>query len=507
MKSKKIFLLRRRNGGNKGRKPHGFFCLGPGFLRLLRGFAVSLLLFCIGCLSLVRAQVSQTTSTPASQFNPLDNTNVPARVAAMGSAFVGVADGPSALFFNPAGLASQSHGEIALVSSLGWLDTFRETAVVGLPLARAGGMALSGSYFGYGSFVGRDEAGSLAPDYSADLLTFQAGWGIEFLPQLALGLGAAEWQQTIAGSSYSFLLPDLGVLWRPTESLKLGLDYANPVWGSWKGSLVSTLKAGASWEATLDSATRFLAAVGGSVESNSVDGLQAGVEVSYQSRFFLRAGYQTLLNGQGYGGFSVGAGAALAGIVLDYAYSPYGDLGDTHRFSISYPFETSAPSNPALGSQAKGGTAKPAGETGSGTSGPASAPSNPGTGNAPGTAGATMPAAPVTVFSAGPPSVRTPSPDTGKKDQDRLTLRFDMPADFTSQGDAMAAQGRPSDAIDLYQQALQQDPHDILAWWGLGNVYYQTKQKADAVRCFQKVLELKPDNKSMEAWLEKYKSR
>ena len=447
------------------------------------------------------AQVFQSNSSAIGVYNPLDNTNVPARVAAMGSAFVAVADNGSALFSNPAGLASLSKGEISLLSDFGWVGAFRETATVILPLGPMGGVGLAGGYTDYGSVTGRDEFGALAPSYGAGSLDLRAGWGRSLAKKLSAGFELRVWQQSLADTGYSFFTPELGVLFQPLANLRLGLDYAVPLGGTWQGSLVSTLKAGASWLGPLDRDFRLLAAVGGSFESNSTDGLQTGIEVSYLSRFFLRGGYQARLQGGGYEGLSLGAGVVLGGLILDYAYSPNGDLTDYHRFSLTYPFETGG------GSSTAGVTT---GTRSTSVSNAISPVSKAQLGaNSPVTSTASVLATPTTVtpISQGPPPIGAAKPAGVQSAQDRLTLKFNIPADFTSQGDALEAQGHFSEAVPLYRQALQQDSNDLFAWWGLGTAYYKLGQKAPAITCFEKVLQLKPDNQALSDWLHQYQAQ
>ncbi|MCG2725261.1 MAG: PorV/PorQ family protein [Elusimicrobia bacterium] len=58
------------------------------------------------------------------------------------------------------------------------------------------------------------------------------------------------------------------------------------------------------------------------------------------SKLFLRAGYNFKNQDElGFmGGFSSGFGIQIKNIVLDYAFVPYGDLGDTHKITFSYGF-------------------------------------------------------------------------------------------------------------------------------------------------------------------------
>ena len=58
----------------------------------------------------------------------------------------------------------------------------------------------------------------------------------------------------------------------------------------------------------------------------------AGMEVPLSPQFSLRAGYR--LNRDEGSGLCAGLGVNLDQVTLDYAFAPYGELGDTHRVSV-----------------------------------------------------------------------------------------------------------------------------------------------------------------------------
>ncbi|HEY4682109.1 MAG TPA: tetratricopeptide repeat protein [Candidatus Acidoferrales bacterium] len=47
--------------------------------------------------------------------------------------------------------------------------------------------------------------------------------------------------------------------------------------------------------------------------------------------------------------------------------------------------------------------------------------------------------------------------------------------------------------IEQFKELLALDPDDPLVHYGLGSEYLKTKEYAEAVACFRRVLELKPD--------------
>ncbi len=466
------------------------------------------------------AQSVQTTQTSFGQYNPLDHFTFSARGAALGSAYVGIADDSSALLFNPSGLSGLKWGELGIHGDFGWAGNFQQTILLGLPMNESTGVGFAATYFDAGTLEGRDEAGTLISSYGANRFVFQGGGGINLLKDFSVGASLRYSQQIIAGNAISYFSPDFGILFNLFREFKLGVDYLYAGWGTWSGPAVSTLRSGASWTENLDSSTRILVSLGDSLEINNLNFLQSGIEFSYQSRFFIRGGYQTSLQGMSYDGFSFGGGVKLAGFILDYAYLPNGDLGDTHHFSLIYPFQTSAPSpssDVVLPNKSPGkksnlnpeNNRKDPVKLNENSSVPTQDHSlSKGSINSMEPTGKEKDAnhdASSTLSPPNQPMGGALNPDTPKAPENSLTVRFNLAPDFTAQGEAMEAQGNYAESIRLYQEAVKQDPQNALAWRDMGNVYYKLGKKAYALQCFEKVSELRPSDKAFGEWLEKFK--
>lgn len=491
---------------------------------------------------LAAAQPAQTTYASAGQVSPQDRMALSSRAAAMGSAFTGVADDASALLFNPAGLGGLRRGEAGLHSDLGWTGLFRETAVVGLPLGPAGGAGFSFSYLDHGTFEGRDNVGSLAAGYGANRMAFQAGWGLLLIPEASLGLDLRYVRQTLADNTTSVLAPEVGILVRPIKGVQAGFDYLHAGWGDMNGTLLSTWRFGVSWREKLDPSLGFLLAGDNSLDVNSNHHFQAGLEMSYLSRFFVRTGYQGYIQGRGYDGFSFGAGFDLAGLILDYAFLPNGELGDNHRFSLTYPFEslfvpgkmtapqksvTDRTGTAALGGKGTLGTGKGAAglaskdgtvnedpHLSSGSEGSPLPVKNAAGSEAKASSGNTGTAVSGGAVSGGNPALSVPPlekvPETTPKPEDakeRLSLQFEIPPDFVAQGSAFEAKGQWAEAIHSYDKAVEQDARNVQAWWSLGRLHVKLGQRDKAVQCMEKALSIRPDNAALRKWLDKYKTQ
>jgi hypothetical protein len=301
--------------------------------------SVKFLILAVLIVSATRAMAA--VNSVASLANPMDNAGASARAQGMGSAFVGVADDSSALFWNPAGLGSLPYTELALHHDSWLAGILEETAVLGMPMGDLGGFGASLSYVDYGSLPGYDANGSGTSDYSADRYGIGVGWGKQILPELSAGASLKGSMQSVAGSNYSDIAADLGLLWLPIQDLRVGLAYSNLGTQVANYGLTSDLSLGASYNLKLISSNQLLVSVSGIFEPQGVNSLQAGAEDIIRSFLALRVGYDLALADTeivGLTGLSAGLGLKLDGFSLDYAFIPYGDLGVTNRISLGYGF-------------------------------------------------------------------------------------------------------------------------------------------------------------------------
>jgi hypothetical protein len=449
-----------------------------------------------------------------------DNTSAFARPAAMGSAFVAVADDASALFFNPSGLAGLGQGQVSANTHFWLADTFEETLLFAMPGPDGwGGFCVAGGYQGFGTLEGRDELGSSAPDYSASRLLFKTGWGRDFLDNFSAGIALQGVQSQIAESNQWDFTLDAGVLLKLTHSLKLGAACNNMAFNASRGLPASELLLGASDEWELGSSGRLLASVSAGRITGIVDDLSAGVEWGFEKQLFLRAGYRMPVedNGiTGLTGLTAGMGFVLSEVHLDYAYLPYGELGTSHRVSLSYRFGDFPKKNAAVSRDAEGRL------TGSGAGGEASRTPKKNQGRAAVTPASedrtplstekpAMNPSAETIVLPGPVGgsavtlLKPPAADASAG-KNPLNLEFEIPSEITAQGQALEKKGMYREAVMIYQKAIRDDPRDITAWIAMGNVYYRLNQKQTAVYCYEQALKAEPDNRKLADWLQKYKA-
>lgn len=273
--------------------------------------------------------------------NPLDVTGGSARAVGLGSAFVGVADDSSAILWNPAGLGGLRGVHLAAHHTAWLADITQETVVAAMPLGSLGVIGVSGNYVHYGEFPGYDEGGVQVGDYAASRYGMSLGWGDEIVRTLQAGLAVRGSMQTADRITQSALSADVGALWSVTDRLRVGAVYANIGTAVAGYTLASAVRAGASYWMNLKASHRLLLAAAATVEPGGVNRLHLGVEDVFRSVVAVRLGYQANLAEDeitGITGLSGGLGVRYRGLGLDYAFLPFGDLGQTQRISLSYHF-------------------------------------------------------------------------------------------------------------------------------------------------------------------------
>ena len=187
-------------------------------------------------------------------------------------------------------------------------------------------------------------------DYGAGNLGASLGIGKYILPGLSAGVAAKYNRETLASYVYQAIAVDLGLLWTPAPGLYIGATYSNlPIKvSSAIGTLDSVWRAGASYEVN----KTLIVAVSSELKTDTgFDNVQAGAEYFIDTTVAVRAGYVHNFSDyklDGLTGMTAGLGVAIGkNMMFDYAFVPYGDLGNSHRLSLTYKFMEQDSSVPA----------------------------------------------------------------------------------------------------------------------------------------------------------------
>ncbi len=281
----------------------------------------------------------QAAGTSSAQFLKL---GAGARAAAMGNAFSSISDDVTATYWNPAGISQIATPELSMMqnnwmmgSSYQYLGAAlpREHYVMGLSLYRMN----YGSIDRYNNSNVKDgsfDAGSLAGSFTA---------ATKLNSNLHIGATLKYISESIESEKASSFAGDFGVL-LSREKYKLGLVLQNFGPGlkfvKEKENLPQTIRVGVSTQLLQE---KLLVALDLSKSNDNNTTLHGGVEYKLNSRLFLRGGYQMTPGHQidvsGITNITGGLGVNLGLFNLDYALTPFGDLGISHKISVLVRFK------------------------------------------------------------------------------------------------------------------------------------------------------------------------
>lgn len=276
--------------------------------------------------------------------------SISAREAGLAGAYSAVGDGSESVFANPAGLNGVKGKELGFgfasylqdsrVGLVSYATLYKGSRVgIGLSaysvdgIERRGLSDLSGVMGESGSFTATDMALSLS--YAkADAIP-------SLIENTDLGVTVKVISSKIDDSGAYAGAVDLGFLYNYNEETKISLMLANAgselKYEDEGDALPMNLRAGMSYKVK----KTVVAAEVSQYTREDKFYPSIGAESELREGFSVRAGYKfgyDTGNLGSYAGMSGGFGIKTSGIGIDYAYSPFGDLGDIHRFDFKVKF-------------------------------------------------------------------------------------------------------------------------------------------------------------------------
>lgn len=319
---------------------------------------------CIGLISgVARAEgIYRRAGTSAAAFLKID-AGAP-RAQALGNAFVSVADGPEALFWNPAGAASATSREVQF-SYLDYLQGYRARTLAYLQPIGKTIIGISINYMDMDDFDFRDEQARLQPEIGVPVQNFVGSISIArgFIGQrLQIG-GTAKYitERLYKGA------PDYGHNYYDNVGFDVGAKLRLVKWLGLGGAMVNIgdkdeMPRGLRLGADLN--TRYFT-ISGEYMKYRDDKIRYGVGLEVHipedllqvARFDLRVGYYTRDNtgintddswvkevgleetSRVSFGFGIYSGELFGyGASLDYGVTPFGALGTSQQIAISLQF-------------------------------------------------------------------------------------------------------------------------------------------------------------------------
>jgi long-subunit fatty acid transport protein len=337
-------------------------------------------IFCVLMMMLVTSlfgqnlinDVSKRGTTAASFLSIGQGT----RAIGMGSAYVALADDPSSLYWNPAGI-TKVKGVGFIVDHTKWIADI-DYNFLGLTynLGDYGtiGLSFTTSNIGEMKVTTIEQPEGTGETFNATDAAFSLAWAIQLTENFAIGFNPKFVYQSIWQTSSSAIAIDLGVQYvTPFDGMILGMSISNfgtkmqlqgsselvlydpdPTTTGNNSSIPAYLQTD-SWELPLNFRVgvayeplkldqhRILIALDALHLSDNYESVNVGGEYTFNDMFSIRGGYKSLFLNDSEESFSFGAGLKqlLLGNVsvqFDYAYQDFGRLNNIQKFSLSINF-------------------------------------------------------------------------------------------------------------------------------------------------------------------------
>ncbi|MBN8705907.1 MAG: PorV/PorQ family protein [Bacteroidetes bacterium] len=328
------------------------------------------------CFSLQAQQYVSNVSKKGTTAGQFLHLGMGARALAMGSAFIAIADDPSATYWNPAGI-TRLKGTQMMFDHTQWIaDINYNFFVVTQNLGDYGSIALS-----YTSSDIEDmekttvsEPNGTGEIFSVKDVSVSLTYAIALTSTFSIGVTPKVVYQSVYNTSAMGFAADLGVLYdTPFEGITLGAGIFNlgtqmqltgdalflahdqdpknsgttgdapGYYKTDKFHLPVNFKVGLSYLAIKDDLNKLLVSAEASHPSDNYESVNVGGEYVYGDFLSFRAGYNEMFQQDSERGFTVGGGVKQAiygvfNVSIDYSYMDFGRLKNTQKFSLGLIF-------------------------------------------------------------------------------------------------------------------------------------------------------------------------
>jgi hypothetical protein len=304
------------------------------------------------------ASAATSRGTSGAQFLKLGSG---ARAGAMADAFTAVADDASAAYYNPAGLVRLPRPQLSGAHSALFQGVSYQTLTFAVPFGRDEGrerieteghkhaLAFSIYYLGVGELERRTGDSTLpVGTFDAADSAYAASYAYSASDRLSLGVTGKYIHQSIDSFRGSAMAADLGVLYRmnPISERPLTLGGSIRNIGNRIGYVSSetdplplTVVAGGAVAVTKGFTVDLDLGKARDADPYVALGLEGRRSLSEGVAGALRAGYTSSRRDNGtLSGVAAGGGLSFNKAAFDFAWIPFGSLGDAFRFSLLVKF-------------------------------------------------------------------------------------------------------------------------------------------------------------------------
>jgi len=303
-------------------------------VKILKKFGIFLL--CLTFYSTLYA-IDKKAGTRGFQFLRI---GIGARQISMGETSCAVAGDVNTIFWNPAGLSQIKEPGISF-SHNQWFADISEQSIIGNYPTKLGNFGVGILYLHMDEFTGYDIDSEGEPVRIPNFTAYDVAGIFSYSRSfwnVPTGFNLKIFQEKLEDKKVNGIAMDAGFLCKtPIDNLSMGLSIQNIGKGvkfiDKTSSLPLNVKYGIAYQLLKD--TLLLVADINKPVDNELEG-SFGVEYDLGKILALRAGYNT---GNDFdSGIAAGVGLVIADWIVDYAYVPYGKLGNTQRISISAKF-------------------------------------------------------------------------------------------------------------------------------------------------------------------------
>jgi long-subunit fatty acid transport protein len=260
-----------------------------------------------------------------------------ARATALGDAFVGIADDATAVYWNPAGLNQIEKKSVSVMHAIWFEEIFYDWASYIQP-TKIGTFGVGVQYLSYGKIKETDDTGLDIGNFKPSDIAGTISYARK-VSDIMLGVNVKYISSKITKTATAFA-GDIGGLYKlMKDRLSVGLAVSNlgtkMKFVDEKDSLPMAVKLGGAYKIK----DNWIASLDVTAPNDNALIIGGGTEYNYKLNEKItiagRTGYNTKTKDVGgLRGLTAGIGGTYLDYSLDYAFVPFGDLGDTHRVSF-----------------------------------------------------------------------------------------------------------------------------------------------------------------------------